>query len=81
MLMLFLTMNPILIAAAVIPALALLVKVYQADRLEKEPPGLLLSLVGYGVFATSLAMFTERLGMGLLDSLLPPESPLYHVLL
>lgn len=37
--------NPILIAAAVIPAIVLLAYVYRADRLEPEPPGLLWSLV------------------------------------
>ena len=37
--------NPILIAAAVIPAIVLLRFVYKEDRLDKESPGLLLSLV------------------------------------
>ena len=32
----YLFINPILIAAAVIPAVILLVQVYRADRLEKE---------------------------------------------
>ncbi len=60
--MIFFYMNPILIAAAIIPAIFLLVKVYKADRLEREPPLLLLSLVLYGIIATGLAMVTERLG-------------------
>ena len=37
--------NPILIAAAVLPAIFLLVHVYRADKLEKEPAPLLISLV------------------------------------
>ena len=37
-------LNPILIAAAVIPAVALLVRVYRADRLERESRAMLLSL-------------------------------------
>ena len=37
--------NPILIAAAVIPAIVLLRFVYKEDRLDKEAPWLLLSLV------------------------------------
>ena len=41
--------NPILIAAAVIPAIVLLVRVEKADRLEKESRRLLLSLVIFGV--------------------------------
>ena len=41
--------NPILIAAAVLPAIFLLVHVYRADKLEKEPAPLLISLVLYGM--------------------------------
>ena len=37
----------ILIAAAVIPAIALLVMVYRQDRIEREPLPLLLSLVAF----------------------------------
>lgn len=73
--------NPILIAAAVIPAIVLLAYVYRADRLEPEPPGLLWSLVWQGIIATALAVFTERLGMTLLDRWCPAGSALYNVLL
>ncbi len=41
-------MNLFLILAAVIPAVFLLVQVYRADRLEKEPVSLLLSLLLWG---------------------------------
>ena len=78
---LFLYMNPILIAAAVIPAIVLLVQVYRADRLEPEPPVLLLSLVLYGIFATGLAMLTEELGSALLDRSFPRSSTAYNVLM
>ena len=37
--MFLLYMNPILIAAAVVPAVFLLIRVYRADRLEPEPSG------------------------------------------
>ena len=57
------TVNPILIAAAVIPAIFLLVRVERADRLEKESRGLLLSLVVFGVVATALASLAERIGI------------------
>ena len=43
--MFLLYMNPILIAAAVVPAVFLLIRVYRTDRLEPEPSGLLLSLI------------------------------------
>lgn len=77
----FFYMNPILIAAAVIPAIILLVKVYQADRLEKESPWMLMSLVLYGIIATALAMVAERLGMGLLSRFAQPDSRLYRILM
>ena len=55
-------MDPVLIAAAVIPAVVLMVQVYRADRLEKEPAGILISLLVFGVFATALAIVTETIG-------------------
>ena len=61
----------ILIAAAVVPAVWLLVRIYRADRLEPEPPGLILSLVLLGVFATGLALLGEELGSTLLGVLFP----------
>ncbi len=73
--------NPILIAAAVIPAIVLLVKVEKADRLEKESRRLLISLVVFGVISTAIASLGERIGMALLESLLPEESTLFNVLL
>ena len=77
----FMTTNPILIAAAVIPAVILLLRVERADRLEKESPGLLLSLVLYGIVATAIASLLERLGMALLSRLFPQEGLLYNILL
>ena len=55
-------MDPVLIAAAVIPAVILMIQVYRADRLEKEPTGLLISLLVFGVIATALAIVTETIG-------------------
>lgn len=61
-------MDPVLIAAAVIPAVILLLQVYRADRLEKEPTGLLISLLVFGVIATALAIVTETIGENILLS-------------
>ena len=61
-------MDPVLIAAAVIPAVILLLQVYRADRLEKEPTGLLISLLVFGVIATALAIVTETIGEDILLS-------------
>ena len=75
------TVNPILIAAAVIPAVILLVRVERLDRLEKESTGLLLSLVVFGVVSTSVAALGERLGMAVLNGIFAQESVLCDVLL
>ncbi len=75
-------MNPILIAAAVIPAVVILVYVYKQDRTEREPLGLILSLILMGVFSTFLAQLTERFGVGILDTIIGrPDSRLYKILL
>ena len=71
--------NPILIAAAVIPAIFLLVQVNKADKLDKEPAGLLMSLVIQGIISTALAVITERLGTALLDSLWDESSLAYRL--
>ena len=71
----------LLAAAAVIPALILLIQVYRADRLEKEPLGLLLSLVGLGIVSTFLAEITEYVGELLLSVLFVPDSLIYNLLL
>ena len=73
-------MNPILIAAAVIPAIVLLVYVYKADRLEKEPKALLGKLILQGIISTSLAVFTERIGTRVLGWVLSENTWVYQIL-
>jgi RsiW-degrading membrane proteinase PrsW (M82 family) len=73
--------NPILIAAAIIPAIVLLRFVYKEDRLDKESPGLLLSLVIFGILSTFAAIVTEQIGEAILGILLPQSSTAYNVLL
>ena len=63
-------MRVTLILAAVVPALFLLVQVYRADRLEKEPLSMLLSLLLWGVIAAELAALVEQLGVLVLERLL-----------
>ncbi|MCR5576603.1 MAG: PrsW family intramembrane metalloprotease [Oscillospiraceae bacterium] len=75
------TADPILIAAAVIPAVFLLVRVERADRLEKESRKLLISLVFFGILATLIASLGERIGMAILYSIFEEESVLYNLLL
>lgn len=76
-----LTLNPILIGAAVIPAVILLARVYKADRIDKEPPGLLLSLVLFGILSTFVALMTEQLGILILSNCVEPETVKYNAIL
>lgn len=71
--------NSYLIAAAVVPAIFLLVQVNKADRLEKEPPKLLRTLVLQGVFSTFLALVTEIIGTGILDAIYPGGGLAYEI--
>ncbi len=71
----------VLIAAAVIPAGFLLWKIYQLDRLEREPPVLLLSLIVLGMLSTVFAALGEELGARLLDALFPDGGRVYELLL
>ena len=74
-------MNPVLTAAAVIPAIILLVKVYRADRLEKEPVALIVSLVGFGIMATLVALVCEQPGERILTSFFPEGSMGYNIIM
>lgn len=77
----FFYLNPILIAAAVIPAVVLLVKVYKVDHLDKESPRLLWNLVVRGVIATVFAVLTEWIGEFVLSSFVQEGTVLYNFLL
>ncbi|MBQ7655178.1 MAG: PrsW family intramembrane metalloprotease [Clostridia bacterium] len=70
----------ILVAAAVIPAVALMIYVYKADKLEKEPTVLLWRLILQGIISTALAVFTERIGAQVLSRMVNPRSLLYQIL-
>ena len=71
----------ILVAAAVIPALILLVRIYRLDRLEREPVSLLLKLLVLGVLSTALASISEQLGDIALAYFFPESSLAYRILL
>lgn len=73
--------NPILIAAAVIPAIVLLRFVYREDRLDRESPGMLLSLVLFGILATFGALIAEQIGESVLALLVPPYTRAYNAIL
>ena len=70
----------LLIIAAVLPAAYLMLRVYRADRLEREPPRLLIGLVLLGMISTGLAGTAEQLGDRILSFFLEEDSVLYHAL-
>ena len=69
------------ILAAVLPAWFLLRYIYRHDTVEKEPAGLLASLLLMGVAAALCSGVLEGLGEAVLYRLVDPGSPLYTVLL
>ena len=74
------TYNVILIAAAVIPAVFLMGKVYRSDRLEKESPMMLRSLALAGIFSSLIAMVLERVLGAVLDAAVRDQG-LHQILL
>lgn len=70
-----------LIAAAVIPALFLMLRVYRSDRKEKESASLLRKLAVGGVLCTLLAQMEERIGEGILSTFVPQGTRQYDLLL
>ena len=64
-------MSPVLLLAALVPAVFLMVQVYRLDRIEKEPASLLLRLAVFGALAGVVAGVLEGALTRLLDLLLP----------
>jgi len=73
--------NPILVTAAVVPAIVLLVYVYRSDRLEREPNILLISLVFLGIVSTLFAIVSEKFGSAILDLFFDEDNTAYRFLL
>ena len=72
--------NIVLVAAAAVPAVFLMLKVYRSDRLERESPALLGSLAVAGVLSSLLALLCERVLGGALNAAVADDA-LYEVLL
>ena len=77
----FLPVLAVYILAAVLPAVVLLRYIYRHDTVEKEPPGLLVKLLGMGVASALCAGVLELLGQLVLDRLVDPAGPAYVVVL
>lgn len=70
----------ILLAAALIPAIVMMVYVYKKDGIEHEPIGLILRLLAFGALSTFAAMLVEMLGDNLLQAFFAEGSVPYIVL-
>lgn len=77
--MYFLETNPVLIISAIVPAIFLLVKIYKADKLEKEPVSLILSLVILGIISTAIAIVLEEVGAVVAGAVFTEDSLLYNL--
>ena len=71
----------IYIMAAILPALLLLVYIYNQDTVDKEPPSLLLNLLLMGVVAGLASIVLEQIGTTILDSFVSTENPAYVIFL
>ena len=69
-----------LILLAVVPAIILLVKVYQKDKVEKESPKMLVTLIMCGIFSAFPALLVEMVGDWVLQSFLSENSLVYHLI-
>ena len=70
----------IYVLVAVLPAVILMVYVYRHDTIEREPAGLLLSLLWRGVLAALAAIVLEIIAQRILDHLVMPGTFLHTVL-
>ncbi|MBR6201219.1 MAG: PrsW family intramembrane metalloprotease [Spirochaetales bacterium] len=66
-----------LITLAVLPGLFLIVYIYNLDKQEKEPVGLLLKLTGLGALTVISALLLELLGSHILPIFFTPNTTLY----
>lgn len=73
--------NWLLILAAVIPAIFLMIKVYQSDRLEPESPYLLWKMVTGGIWSAVVAGILEWIANGVLTSYVSQKDPIYNVIM
>ena len=73
--------SAVLMAAAIVPALALMVYVYRQDRVDREPLHLRGLLILYGIVSTVIAKVLERVGLFIVQRVAEEKTVLYDVLL
>ena len=71
----------IYILAAVLPAIFLLRYIYKHDTVDKEPPGLLLSLILMGVVAALMSIVLEIIGEKILNDQISQDDKYYKIIL
>lgn len=76
-----LTVIGIYFLAAVLPAAFLMRYIYLEDKIEKEPPTLLRSLLFWGVAAALVSVVLEYVGRSVLSSFLDESSPAYTIIM
>ena len=70
----------LLIILASLPGILLIVFVYKQDKIEKEPKGLLLKLMLFGVLSIIPALIAELLGGAILGLIFDESSVIYKVI-
>lgn len=73
-------MNILLAVLAVLPTAVLLCIIYKADKVEKEPLGLMAAVFFFGAMTTISAVFLEWLGGTLLDMIFSSQNIPYLLL-
>ena len=71
----------IYILAAILPAIFLLRYIYQHDTIEKEPAGLLGSLILCGILAALCSGILEQIGTSILNRMISTANPYYVIFL
>ena len=71
----------IYILAAVLPAIFLLRYIYKHDTVDKEPPGLLLSLILMGIVAALMSIVLEIIGEKILNDQISQDDKYYKIIL
>ncbi len=71
----------IYIAAAILPAVLLMRYIYKHDTVEKEPVGLLISLLAMGLLSAIASILLETVGQSVLDMTVSKDDPSYTIIL
>lgn len=66
-----------LLLAALLPPLFLMIKIYKLDKVEREPGGLIVKLLIFGVLTTVPAAFLEGFLISLVGGVISPKTTLF----